>query len=232
MAAEGGPNIIEDGLVLYLDAANKKSYPGSGTTWSDLSANEGTASINNNPTFSSEGYFDSDGVSDYFRFERSDLNAGTFSYDLITVFLWYKPSASGDTDHTGNNLITVENSFEISVGNNSNGFHGLYYASNPWAWYGTTANVLVNEKWNLITYVHESTIRRLYVNGIEVFTRNNTGNIAAGSSSYPYLTLMGRYSGTSSNAEGKLAQVNLYSRVFSPSEILLTYNVTKSRFGL
>ena len=232
MATRYSPKIVTDGLVLCLDAANTKSYPGSGTTWYDVSGNGGSASINNNPTFNSEGYFDSDGVSDYFRFERSDLNGGTFSYGLITVFLWYKPSTTGGTNHTGNNLITVENSFEISVGSNSNGFHGIYYASNPWAGYGTTGNVLVDEKWNLITYVHESTVRKLYVNGIEVFTRDNTGTITAGSSSYPYLTLMGRYSGTSSTAEGKLAQVTLYSKAFSPLEIVQNYNALKGRFGL
>jgi hypothetical protein len=33
------PRTITDGLVLCLDAANSKSYPGSGTTWTDLSGN-------------------------------------------------------------------------------------------------------------------------------------------------------------------------------------------------
>ena len=37
MATNGGPNIIEDGLVFEVDAANKKSYPGSGTAWTDCS---------------------------------------------------------------------------------------------------------------------------------------------------------------------------------------------------
>jgi hypothetical protein len=39
MASLGGPNIITNGLVLALDAANNKSYPGSGATWYDLSGN-------------------------------------------------------------------------------------------------------------------------------------------------------------------------------------------------
>ena len=37
MAQEYGPKIVTDGLVLSLDAADKNSYPGSGTTWYDLS---------------------------------------------------------------------------------------------------------------------------------------------------------------------------------------------------
>lgn len=53
MAAHGGPNIVEDGLVLYLDAANKKSYPGSGTVWKDLSGNGNDGTLTNGPTFGS-----------------------------------------------------------------------------------------------------------------------------------------------------------------------------------
>ena len=36
MASKSGPDIIEDGLVLCLDAASKRSYPGTGTVWTDL----------------------------------------------------------------------------------------------------------------------------------------------------------------------------------------------------
>ena len=39
MAIQGGPDIVEDGLVLHLDAADRNSYPGSGSTWYDLCGN-------------------------------------------------------------------------------------------------------------------------------------------------------------------------------------------------
>jgi len=48
-----GPNIVTSGLVLQLDAANTKSYPGSGTTWTDLSGNGNNGTLTNSPTFSS-----------------------------------------------------------------------------------------------------------------------------------------------------------------------------------
>ena len=226
------PNIVMDGLVLALDAGNPKSYPGTGTTWTDLSGNGGSGTNTNSPTYNSSGYFNYDGASDYTRVDRSDLNAGSFAYGEITCELWYRPSSSGSAGVSGNNLITVENSFEISVGNNGNGYHGINYASNPWAWYGTTGNVLTNSVWNLITFVHASSGRWLYVNGVEVFTRSDTGNIASGNSTYPYLTLMGRYTGTSSGAEGDLASVKLYNRVLTTSEIQKNFQATRSRFGI
>jgi hypothetical protein len=53
MAFTRGANVVTNGLVLCLDAANPKSYPGSGTTWRDLSGNSNTGTLTNGPTFSS-----------------------------------------------------------------------------------------------------------------------------------------------------------------------------------
>jgi hypothetical protein len=47
MALSHSPKIITDGLVLCLDAGNPKSYPGSGTTWTDLSGNGNNGSLEN-----------------------------------------------------------------------------------------------------------------------------------------------------------------------------------------
>jgi hypothetical protein len=65
-----GPNIVTDGLVLYLDAANQKSYPGTGTTWNDLSGNGNNGTLVNGPTFNSDnnGSIVFDGVDDYVNF--------------------------------------------------------------------------------------------------------------------------------------------------------------------
>ena len=56
MAFNYSPKIVTDGLVFAVDAANKKSYPGSGTTWTDLAgSNNGT--LTNGPTFDSGGWW-------------------------------------------------------------------------------------------------------------------------------------------------------------------------------
>ena len=54
MALAHSPRIITDGLVLCLDAGNTKSYPGSGTAWSDLSGQGNNGTLTNGPTYSSE----------------------------------------------------------------------------------------------------------------------------------------------------------------------------------
>lgn len=66
MSIYGGPDIITDGLVFCLDAANSKSYPGTGTAWTDLSGNDNNGTLTNGPTFDSSngGSIVFDGVND------------------------------------------------------------------------------------------------------------------------------------------------------------------------
>ena len=67
MSVEGGPDIVTNGLVLYLDAANNRSIVSGSTTWFDLSRNGNTGSLINGPTYSSAngGSIVFDGANDY-----------------------------------------------------------------------------------------------------------------------------------------------------------------------
>ena len=66
-AVEGGPNVVYNGLVLYLDAANNKSYVSGSTSWNDLTSNQNVGTLTNGPTFNtgSGGSIVFDGVDDY-----------------------------------------------------------------------------------------------------------------------------------------------------------------------
>lgn len=234
MALGHSPQIVRDGLVLHLDAANVKSYPGSGITLSDLSTISGSGTFFNGPVFESDnlGSINFDGTSDYIRIVRSDLNGGSFLYDEITVHLWVKPALSYGGLAYNNNLITVERSFEISIGDVQNGLSKIAYASEPWAWRYNNNLVITNGEWNHITFTHALSGRKLYVNANEVYSSSETGAISSGTSSYPYLTLMGRNTGTGSNAEGNLSTVQLYSRVLSESEIKQNFEAYRDRYGI
>ena len=75
-------SIVRDGLVLHLDAANQKSYPGSGTTWSDLSGNGNNGTLVNGVAYSSDnnGNMVFDGVNDYVSLPSITLTAWTIGY--------------------------------------------------------------------------------------------------------------------------------------------------------
>jgi hypothetical protein len=88
MSLSHSPKVVTDGLVLYLDAANQRSYPKTGSVWSDLvGANDGT--LENSPTFSSNniGGIVFDGTDDLVYI--SNLNAGMFSAGA-TIFVFLK----------------------------------------------------------------------------------------------------------------------------------------------
>ena len=77
MAISGGPDIVEDGLVLHLDAADRNSYPGTGTKWYDLCGNTNFTLYNgpvfNNNRFSCDGSNDSITSDSYFALTGSDI---------------------------------------------------------------------------------------------------------------------------------------------------------------
>ena len=100
------PDIVTDNVVLYLDASNKSSYPGTGTVWYDLSGNNNDFNLNG-PTFDLSGFFDFDGTNDYARTVSSlDLS----QYDHVTVQM----------NMLAENTNKVELTFEHSENWNSN----------------------------------------------------------------------------------------------------------------
>ncbi len=126
MAHFHSPRIITDGLVLALDAANQKSYPGSGTTWSDLSGNGNNGTLTNGPTFDSgnNGSIIFDGVDDY-------ITTGTTPSQLqgnpsFTVSGWFYRNANlpvntgtwgfgGNVTNQGINSWWSSNNNEITI---------------------------------------------------------------------------------------------------------------------
>jgi len=75
MSYSNGPRIVTDGLVLYLDAGNSKSYPGSGNTWYDLSGNNFQGELVNTPTYTTNNSnkFFAFATNDYVRISNSTL---------------------------------------------------------------------------------------------------------------------------------------------------------------
>ena len=89
----GGPgNIVTNGLVLYLDAANYQSYVSGSTTWYDLSGNNNSGSLINGPTYNSgnAGSIVFDGIDDYFLRTDSLLK----NYTTITANIWMNVTSS------------------------------------------------------------------------------------------------------------------------------------------
>ena len=128
MAIFYNPRTITDGLVLALDAANTKSYPGSGTTWTDLSGNGNNGTLTNGPTYNSSnlGSLSFDGIDDYSTLTSNyTLSAGwTLSFwgnpifdstvNVNTVFYSASNPRTFSLRNTGNSQLIIGIDFDAS----------------------------------------------------------------------------------------------------------------------
>jgi len=228
-----GPNIVTDGLVLALDAANVKSYPGSGTTWYDLSGNGNNGTLTSGPTFNNGngGSIVFDGVNDYISL-NSPITLATAGATINTWFYITDFSTNNNTDAI--TLFSDTSSFNslISFWNGGFGFE-TNTNSNPVEFFGqTTAPItepsIVSGVWINFVLVFDTTAYT-YING------NLVNTIAIGNS------LTFRYIGRAPAGgrqdypdwhHGSVSKVLTYNRALTAEEVLQNYNATKSRFNL
>ena len=109
MGLAHSPRIVTDNLIQCFDAGNVKSYPGSGSTWTDLGPRGINATINNSPTFSSNnnGLFVFDGSDENI---GSNLDVSWNNTNSVTISFFVKPEAISGTD--GNGGIIGKNPWE------------------------------------------------------------------------------------------------------------------------
>ena len=218
MAFNYSPRIVTSGLQLYLDAANVKSYPGSGTVWTDLSGNRNNGTLTNGPTFNAAngGSLVFDGVDDY-------INCGSFIQltNNFTLSVWHKNANGGYIIDQGNIGEDPTNSLEWN-GN------GLSLTANNFS--SVSANGTINtSNWNNIVCSFSSSTVKFYINGALDSTKT-----AAFSSFTPsgILKIGRRAFSNSSIFSGNIANVSIYNKVLNDFEVLQNYNAMKSRFNL
>ena len=228
MATNGGPNVIEEGLVFYVDAANKKSYPRSGTTWSDLAGNN-NGTLTNGPTFSNTngGGISTDGSDDYITLPTGVVPANT---DVTISF-------TARNDYTS--LATNKGIFAIAgsagselqfyLGGTSGGAHGRVGTYNGSSYGNSPAGYMqfpIGETHSFTLVIDSSGDFKLYKDGAleaSVSGISFTANAA---------TYLGRYSSNTNHGEFTLYNVRIYDRALTDAEVLQNYNALKPRFNL
>jgi hypothetical protein len=232
MSVAGGPDLIQDGLVLCLDAANTKSYPGSGTSWVDLSGNGNNGTLTNGPTFNSAngGSIDFDGSNDFI---QGTIPSSVFS-GAHTISCWfYRRSLSGwsglFSNNVGTNSCTILTFIENTntVGTNRAGLSATSIAVNLGADHFN--------KWIYCTIVYSNITNGSAVNVYAYKDKNlltATGNLywtLSSSNSY----YVGRHwQGDTQVHNGLISSTSVYNRALSAAEIHQNYNATKGRFRL
>ena len=240
MSYQTGPRIVTDGLVFYVDAADANSYPGSGTTWTDLSGNGNNGTLTNGPTFSSanRGSIVFDGTNDYIDIP----NTSTYQFtntQPFTLSAWVNSSNLTGYDNivafalnSGNNrgyyLVLIS-----GVDSRTNSFLFDYYDGTLFRGIIGNNNSITTGSWiNLAATSSSNSVNdmKVYQNGV-LTSWTNRGSQTPSSINYTSVPLRIGSRETGATFSGNISSVQIYNRALSASEVLQNYNATKGRYG-
>lgn len=223
MAVYGGPDIVTDGLVCYLDAGNSKSYTGSGSAWNDLTTIN-TCSIVNSPTFNTNS-FSLNGTN-----QRMNISCAANTircYNSTTQFIIRLPAYSGGQKC----ILSYRGSGgNMYIGKQSGGIFVYYNGLSPTPAY--TAGSITD---NTISICHvvcdaNNNMLYLYINGILI---GSGVARTAWTTTYNTIFYIGYDAGgTAEYMIGDFYSFAHYNKVLMMSEIKQNYKALKGRYEL
>ena len=225
MGLNYNPTIVPDGLIVYLDPANSRSYSGSGNTWYDISGNSLNASLVNTPSYtvSNLGTLILDGSSNYFTLPNNSI----LSLSEFTISIWVKV------------LQLNADQYLVDTSSNSNFGYGYSFrirSNNAIRFWAYDANTLVettetvsSNLWYHITvsYSNFSKTQRIYINGSLSASAQHTNAFVLADPQYlriGHSQVLGGYS------KAVIGQSMFYNRELSASEIKQNYDSSKGRY--
>jgi hypothetical protein len=239
MGVFAGPDVSESGLVLALDAGNLKSYPGSGTTWTDLSGNGNTGTLVNGPTFNLNN---GGSLSFSHTNSQSTIFASSSSLQFLnrlpyTLEAWVYPTRNpGASNWTG-----IFDREDTSIGSRDG--YNIYFlgsattdttfsterfvgGSASLVSVGVNSSLSVNT-WQHIVATYDGTTLTLYRNGSSAGTpAASTGNITNTSKTLTIGVRGGQF------FDGRISNVKIYNRALTAAEISQNFNANRSRYGI
>lgn len=226
--------LVIDGLVLRLDAANLKSYSGTGTNWNDLSGNGNNGTLVNNPSYTFDsGFFGFNGSTSQVTIpDNTSIEPGSTDFTIEAWF--YNSNTSGSSIILGkfnNGGASANVSYSIRTSNASlyaqlgDGTGSIINSLN----YTHSANT-----WYQVVYVFKTgTTKTLetFINGTSIGTVSHSLSGLLNSTNPLYL---GRYNGGeyAQNFTGNISNVRLYNKALSSTEVSTNFNAYRSRYGL
>ena len=227
MGTSYNPRIVTDGLVFCVDAANKRSYPGAGTTWTDLTANKNNGTLTNGPTFDSAnaGSIVFDGTNDYV-----EVQGNYHLFSALTISCWFKltnsMSAGVNPSSVGAGRIwgkgnDLELRFSMDTGRLIGDLGGTANLS-------STQNSWLNTVWYNLVFVLDTTTSTssMYIQS----KLDSTGSVGSISDQTANMLIGKSASGLDPYMSGKISNFSIYNRVLTPDEIRQNYLATKGRY--
>lgn len=231
MSLGHGSSIVRSGLVLHLDAANRKSYSGSGTTWSDLSGSGNNGTLVNGVTYntSNNGYFIFDGVNDLYQIDNFPFS---FTSNSFTISFWFRlittntnvgifRIASGSPFNTGGIGTAARirtDRFEFTC---ADGIGSGIRLQGPF-------NISLNSWYNYVfTFDRANLTASIFRNSVFELSQSYAGEISTATT---YDLQIGRDGDGFSNTN--VSNFTVYNRVLSTPEIQQNFNALRGRYGV
>jgi hypothetical protein len=234
--------VVQSGLVLNLDAGASTSYPGSGTTWTDLSGSGNNGTLTNGPTYSSAngGSIVFDGTNDYISLPNAGIRNLLSTNCTISVICSYStkvglvfPTLIGSLNFGGNwvgwrlvfsasnRTLDFTNASGVNGGNQSGiGFNYIFPDN-------------INQFTHIsCTWIASTGAKSTYVNGVL------TNSISSSTYGFGENTAEGVRIASLSNGQGdnffsgRVANTLLYNRALTAAEISQNFNALRGRFGI
>lgn len=235
MSLHHSPRIVTSGLTTLLDAANIKSYPGSGTSWYDISSFKQTGTLVNSPTYETTngGRFNFNASSN--NYVTIPHNATTQATASITLNIFvYKTDWSTTSERFFSK--TQSGSYALTSDSVAGNITAFFYIAGAYRSVNYPKSSLTGN-WQYFTVSCDGRYIKLYVNAGLVGTYDYGSNPGITHSNAQLV--IGAEPGGPSTIEdaytkltGKVSNFSIYNRVLSDTEILQNYNALKGRFGL
>ena len=234
MSFSHSPKIVTSGLVLALDAADPNSYPGSGTTWNDISGNGNNPTLFNSPSYntSNAGNFVFNGTNQYLTIPISSGN-----YTSGSICFWVKKNSSSQTICNWSDIPNGPiNSYAYILYITATGTLQAYMYDptfTPAQKYINGSTVMVTGNWYNCVFTWQNGTGNtgnftIYLNG-----QNQGSTSLTTAYAFQNLFYIAAQSGIGgSYFNGNIANTHIYNRALSATEITQNYNALKPRFGL
>lgn len=229
MSAYAGPNSVENGLVLSLDAGNTRSYPGSGTTWTDLSGNALNGTMTNVTYNAGDGgYMSFDGTTSIVDCGASSLlNLTNFTLEVMIYAI------NGGENNLAriidrNALSTVGYQLWLNDTAVADGIKAINVSS-----FTPETKIYVNNSLSYSTWQHyvatlSGTTGNLYLNASSIGTNASMTVPTSGTANF----YIGNRAAADRTFNGRIAVVKVYNRALSADEIRQNFNALRGRYGI
>lgn len=229
MSLSHSPRIVTNGLALLLDAANTKSYPGSGSTWYDLSGNGNHATLINSPTWNANESFTFNGTNQYAALTSIPQICQNLYSSTVEIIAYRTNNTSATLEVMfGGGIQNTNTAYYFGFRNTASNFMLAYYSNDQDGPTPTT-----NVAWNsyIGTYDTASASRYRYFNGSLLSPSQSSGVLNTSANRF-YIGAFNDAGSPTLYFSGKIASIKIYSRALTQSEITQNFSAMRGRYGI